>query len=462
MKLHNRFTLSILIVCTFLLVACGTSPPVDQPSAVTVEEAEEAVAVEEVEVAEAVTVEEAEEVVAAEEAIVLRISLAEYPDALPQREAYLAEMQERLSAELSEENGLNIELDFETRTVRGSLAANCDGQSLTGLSNFDLYQLDSPTALHGFEEHEMVPLPETIRTGVNPFEPGVRAFTNTDGQLLGLAQATSPFVVIYNPEIVGELSEKISLDEMIGLVDAFGLAMPPDPGIMLASAQSTLGDDFNEDFLFQGEYLAVVEEYAPLVDELAGQENVFAADIDTLVKVFINQEVPLLIHNTGFLTKLTEAGYDGAVATTSYPYFEYPGGSAHATGWVVPAASSQQKLAWSLAEKLTRDPAMIQWALANGMVPMNDVGFEVLMVDQERSDGLLPQGLIATSGLNPLRNSAAESTAWRIPAYIDLDLYNEILLPASVKIMDAIINDKISLLEAVERLEEVREQLGLN
>ena len=389
----------------------------------------------------------------------LKVSVAEFPDALPGREQALEEAIARAASELGEERGMGVEVEIDVRTLAGSVGSNCEGQANFMIPENDLYLLDSPSALHAFQDHELLPVPDDILESIDPFEPSVWAFTDPEGQVLGLAQATDALMVIYNPEVLGELSEQPSWGEMAEWASQYGLAVPAHSCIAIAAFQSAAGEELTEDLIFQGGYQDLVPLCAPIVDQVAQLDNVFAAELQEILTAFIDQAAPLIIHNTGFMAKLAETGYEGPVATTRFPILNHQGGAAHSAGWVVPAASSNPELAWALAEKLTRDPAMLQWGLANGMAPMNQAGFDTLLQDPSRADRLLPPELLHKAGLEGLRNSTAEAMAWRIPAYVPIDAYNEIFLPAGHKMIADVANEKISLDEATEQIERARSKL---
>ena len=430
MKRRVVLKANIIVVVAMLLSACAT------PTAEVVEK----------EVTEVVEVEKV--------AASLRVSVAQFPDALPQSEEFLEQ------AMLGAAEELGIELEFEVRTLAGAAVDPCP-VTTAAILGYDLYLLDSPSALYAFEEHDLDPVPTDILRSAAPFELGIRAFTDPNGQVLGLAQATAPLMTIYNPEEIGELPEQLSPEETKELVEEYGVAIPNHSCIGVAAVHSAVGEEFTEDLIFQGGYLDLAPEYAPIVDELS-QLNVFAADSDEIVEAFINQQVLFVIHNSGFLAKLAEAGYDGPLATTRFPRLNHQGGSAQSVGWVVSAGSGNAELAWALAEKLTRDPAMLQWGLANGMVPMNQAGLDMLTEDPSLADGLLPRRLFDDFGQGGLWNSAAEAVCWRVPTYVPIDLYNAIFLPAGGKVIATVATDRIPLTAAAELLEEERLKLELD
>ena len=321
----------------------------------------------------------------------LRVSVAQFPDALPRSEEFLKQAMTSAASELGEELGTSVEVEFEVRTLAND---PCGPGTNAALPEYDLYLLDSPSALYAFQDHALMAVPTEIVSAVNPFEPGILAFTHPVTQVVGLPQAIIPLVTIYRPDILGKrLPEELSWEEAIELVEEHGLRVPEHPCIAAAAIHSALGPDLTEDLIFLGDYMNLVPEYASEVDELLSQLRAPAADSSEIVRDFKEGTAPLVIHRGDFLIKLAEDGYNGPVATTRFPQLEYQGGASHCVGWIVPAASSRPELAWALAEKLTRDPAMLQWGLANGMAPANQAGFDALMEDPSLAVGLLPEGL---------------------------------------------------------------------
>lgn len=394
--------------------------------------------------------------------VTLKVSVAEYADALPDSQQFLQEAMTRVAADLGEEHGMDIEIDIAVQTLPGSIAINCEGLTAQPIPEMDLYLLDSPSALHAFLNHGLDPVPEDVLESVAPFEPSVQAFTHPDGRVLGLAQATGSLLVIYNPEEL-ELPEQLSWEETFEKASQYGMRVPSHSCIAIAAFQSAIGDGLTEDLIFLGGYRDLVPLGEPIVDGLSSLPPPLSGDIEEILADFVDGEVPFVIHSTGFLTKLAEVDRDGSVtvATTRFPSLDYQGGAAHSVGWVVPAGSENAELAWALAEKLTHDPAMLQWGLANGMVPANQEGFDMLTEDPSLVDGLLPEGLFHDSGWTGLLNSTAESTIWRIPPYVPMKDYNDIFLPGGNMMVAAVANDRITLEEATELVEIVRSKLEL-
>ena len=59
---------------------------------------------------------------------------------------------------------------------------------------YDLYLLDSPSALYAFEEHDLDPVPTDILRSAAPFELGIRAFNllNSNFYDIGQTETTGP------------------------------------------------------------------------------------------------------------------------------------------------------------------------------------------------------------------------------------------------------------------------------
>jgi ABC-type glycerol-3-phosphate transport system substrate-binding protein len=427
---------------TFALAAVGAVAAACEPQSVVVKET--------IEVETAVT-KVVEKVVAptatAPGSGGLRVSMAAFGDALPAARGALEQ------AFIQAEKDLSAAIRWDTRNLPGVLGANCYGVAGLNIGDYDLFMLDSPSVPDAIRDGrpELDPVPPEMLDSIESFAPGNVAFTGGDRSVFGLTLGTSPVLTIYRPDVLGDLGEELAWGDMLDLASEFGLRMPAHSCMVVATLHSLEGNEFNEDTIFRGLFRGRLGEYQSTLDDLQALENIKADVASEIVDDFTGEGV-LVLHSSDFLVRLAESGYDGPVATTRFPMINHQGGSAHCLGWVVPNEAENRERAWALAEWMAGNATMVRWGLANGLVPASQRGWDMLLEDPMLAEGLLPLSLFESDGYMGLWNSAREAPCWHIPEYVSADRYNRVFLPTGNDIVAAMINEKIPLDEAAERL----------
>jgi hypothetical protein len=386
----------------------------------------------------------------------LRVSMATFGDALPTARAAVEQAFTQAEEELS------ATIERGTRNLPGVLGANCYCAVDLNIGDYDLFMLDSPSVPNAIRDDkpELDPVPPGMLDSIEPFAPGNVAFTGGDGNVLGLTLGTSPVLTIYRPDLLGDLGEELAWGDMIAIANKFGLRMPAHSCVVVATLHSLEGDEFSEDTIFRGLFRGRLGEYQSTLDDLQALPNIKADVASEIVGDFADEGV-LVLHSSDFLVRLAESGYDGPIATTRFPMINHQGGSAHCLGWVVPNEAKNQGRAWALAEWMAGNAEMIRWGLANGLVPASQRGWNALLEDPTLAEGLLPLSLFENDGFVGLWNSAREAPCWHIPDYVPADLYNNLFLPTGNDLVAAMINERIPLGEAAERLLIVAAEIDL-
>ena len=340
----------------------------------------------------------------------------------------------------------------------------------TDLSPFDVFFPEAFAALQTADRFGLPTLPDDAARGLSPYlspenlyQPGNRAFSNADG-LFGIAQSTAPLMLICNPERLEELGvdwpQIETIDQFIDLGDQACLAIPPNYGrIGIVLLQSIIGREFSEDLLTS---LTLVDHVSEEIDErVTGFLQSTCAfppdkvDLFGLFEKFWGGEIAWMVHDSSSLVWLAQNGYEGRVAAMPLPIVNSPSGLALGRGWVVSPSSPNQELAWELIAKLVKDPAVVQWSLARGMLPISHSGFDLLIKD-ENSRALLPMSLLDDDPeLSGLRELAAQSTLWRVPAYVNPDKYNELLLQESDELVRQVTVGEMAFRDAVGKWAEL-------
>jgi hypothetical protein len=319
---------------------------------------------------------------------------------------------------------------------------SCNKAAMTSAQGFDVYMLESVTTLYMLEENRIGPVNEdALGFSQDRFvAPSRLAFEDR-----GVGQATMPMILIYNPEILGELPEALSAGEVLEIAEQYPLVLPPHKGIIGAMSQSLLGAEFDElSPLRRSFYDQVTAMVGPEIDRLVSTGQITSWDTVDLLRGFVEQEIAWTIQDTMFLRALVEQGYTGPVATTRLPIIEELGGTAMMLGWGVPPSSEHPDMAWAFIGELVEDPAVIEWALSNGSLPVSDGGIEVLRQNPQLAEAWLPGDLLAREGaLERLIESGAESRAWRLHPSIPIEVYNEQIVPVSIDILRRLFRGEI-------------------
>lgn len=470
------------LACALLLLSsCALTPPPEEPAV------EEPAA----EATQPVT-----EELPQPEGIVLRVSVVQYEGMLPtamelpaelqpaQRLSLLIEGMERAAAKISTPDR---PVQFEIAEIRDMVAPGeptcqagmfsntlgtsptcltalnidgCFGAYPTNLPDFDVYMLESVWALYAIEGNLL-----------GSIDPGRLAFpleqlaepSRLTFEGWGIGQATSPLVLIYNPEILGELPETMSAGEVLDIAWSHPLVLPPHKGIIGAMAQSLLGDEFDETSpLRRSFYEKITVMVGERINELVSTGQISSLHTVDLLNAFAKQEVAWTIHDTMFLRALAAQGYAGPVATARLPVIEKAGGTAMMVGWGVPAQSRHGDAAWEFIGQLVNDPAVIQWALSNGELPVSEAGMQILLANPQMAESWLPRGLLARdNGLAILLKSAAESRAWRLQPSVPVEVYNRQIVPASSDILRRLFRGEIDYNTGMEEWLKLLEANGL-
>jgi hypothetical protein len=326
---------------------------------------------------------------------------------------------------------------------------SCPQSASTSPLGFDVYMLESVASQHTMEAAEFSPV---NMDAVAPYfdqleQSGKQAFGDR-----GVALGTSPLLLIFNPEILGDLPPVMHIDEVFGMARKYPLVLPPHAGIVMAMSQSLLGPEFEETTpLKRSFYDKITTMVGKRIDEVVSTGQVSSLDTPELLRAFAEGEVAWTIHDVRFLRALAAQGYTGSVATARLPVIEQAGGTAMMLGWGVPASSEYASLAWQFVGQLVQDPAEIQWALSNGMVPVSGASSDVLLENPGLAKPWLPVGILERDdGLGRLIESGADSQAWHVPVDVPLDLYNERILPVSTDILRRLLRGEIHYAQGLD------------
>jgi hypothetical protein len=329
-----------------------------------------------------------------------------------------------------------------------------------GSGRYDLYMLDSVSALQTFNTANFATVPQELAENLKIFGPGRDAFQDSSGNLLGLAVGTSPMMIVYNPKILGPLPQAPTFSDVVKFSTDHPLVIPPHAGIALAIAQSFLPNSFSLADLKTSIFYKSLTGLGDTIDGLARNGQITTASTRDILAGFMDGRIAWTVQDVMFLRMLKMKGYDAPLAVARLPQLNQIGGAAMGVGWAVPADSNNPGLAWDLVARLAGNPSMIQWILASGMVPFYQAGFDQI----DPNAPWLPSQLFTDDSLKAvLMDSAAGSTAWRVPADVPADVYNNKILPKSMDLMNRIANGKTSVAAGLEEWQAfLNEQKLLN
>jgi hypothetical protein len=425
-SIYSLISKSVLVVVWLLASGCqpAAQAPSAQPTEPEIPAETEAPATAQVE----------------EEQPPLRVRLIQY-DLLASGEqaALLEEASQRIGSELG------ISIETETFLLAGN-PDTCNYAVLMDPSGFDISMQDSICSLHAFDANIYASVPDELISNLNFFKAGQIAFSDDSGALSAAPFGTSPMMIIYNPELLGELQANPSMDEVMEISAAYPLVIPPHGGIAMAVAQSYLTDSFSELDLLDADFYGRLSGLAELIDKMADNGQLRSASTREILPGFMNGEIAWTVGDMMFLRMLKMNGYDGPLALARLPQINSTGGSAMSIAWVVPEDSANQELAWRVVSRFAEDPQMIQWSISNGFVPFYDSGYRILAEQRGLAEPWLPAAILENDqNFNVLLADAFESTAWRLPASVPVDTYNDKILPMSSTLIANIANGEFSL-----------------
>ena len=353
--------------------------------------------------------------------------------------ALLNEAAERIGSEM----GMPIEIDI---LPLGANPDTCNFAYLIDPNGADIFMQDSICSLHAFETNAYASVPEDLGNNLNFFGAGRVAFSDLSGNLLAAPFGTSPMMIIYNPAILGDLPVTPTVDEIMEVSAAYPLVIPPHGGIAMAVAQSYLTDPFSELNLLDLEFYGNLGGLAETIDQMAANGQIRSASTQEILPGFMSGEIAWTVHDLMFLRMLKMNGYEGPLAVARMPQINRTGGSAMGIAWVVPGDSENQEIAWQVVSRFAEDPQVIQWLISNGFVPFYELGYQKWDEQRDLAEPWLPAGLWANDrNFNVLRENAVESTAWRLPANVPVDTYNERILPMSRDLIANIANGEFQM-----------------
>jgi hypothetical protein len=351
--------------------------------------------------------------------------------------------------------GQGIVFDIETYiNSRGK----CGGHLNPEMMSYDLYLLFSQSALYAFGHYQLEPIPDDLLNSVNPLDQVNQAFTN-GSQVMAVGQATEPVLLVYNPDITGNLPAKISIDQVLKLAGTatptgvpVRLAISADSSVGLAILETVMSDKVPqghtlEDVVFQGQYMQLLIDAAPTLNQFYGDKNVYSPD--NIVDDFTQSKVGMVLATSDFLAELGRKGYTNPIGVTHVPMLGIQGGSAHSLGWVVPQGRPYTKMVWDLIVKLQARSEIVQWALANGMFPANQTTIKLWLDNPDLSAGLMAIPPKDNGGVQELSEIAAEATPWHIPNYVNIDIYNNVFLPLGDTLLAKVANKEINVSAAL-------------
>lgn len=326
------------------------------------------------------------------------------------------------------------------------------------------------------------------QTGLS--DTALNAFTDSNNQVVGIAQGTAPVMMIYNPATLDKYGiphpDNWSWENMLEQAkildskmqdDEQGVVIWSDPSVALAAIESAYNskhpetDTFDVYRLLTIDAMDVVQTSAPIIDEFFSLKKVvsssygdFASD-EKFQSDFGSGKIAITLNSSAFLTNLINQGYRAEISFL--PSYGDPGnqnhrgGSAMMAGWLVPNTSKNPERAWQLAASLSQDPDMIKWGLKHGLLPVTDQGWKLVREDESflSERDLLPQGL------NILQQIATESTAWQVPQILTVSPFNSMLdkiLELGVNTtVDMADNDgQLKLIDVLDQLQQIRSDEG--
>jgi hypothetical protein len=369
------------------------------------------------------------------------------------------------AVQIGKDLGLPVELSVEpyplTMYAGGPI---CAIPWMVGFDGYDAVLLDSNSALTAFHDQAFASIPMDLFQGylsTVSSEVG-NAFSDPRGTLVGVVQATSPGMIIYNPDRMGpdafKLQETVRFEDMLSLTENHPLALPPYPAIAMILLQSAMPDLTFEQMLDPGLYDRIPQGFLMTLDALLARDranrNIYAADQMEIAQWFYDGKIDWTMDDSRFLAALKQLKYEGPVAVARLPRGLAQGAGAMGVSWVVPAASQNQELAWALIAQVVQEPGASQWALANGMVPASQPGFEQgLTAGFARQ--LLPPGLLAGDPkLSAMAGIARDSKMWLLPAGLSAEQYQNLYLTANDLFVGLVAGD-LTLNDAMKKWQDL-------
>lgn len=285
----------------------------------------------------------------------------------------------------------------------------------------DLMLVDSQ-AVYQFDPGLVNEVPNNVRDAIQLTESALRAYTDLDGRLIGLAQGTRPTMMVYNRGSFGEHPVVLGMatggqpslrwDEMSAIHEMLSadnrlLSIPPMAALIAAEIQG-MGMNPEEIFENPGMLLSLANEYGGEMERIFGGKNINSYNPDQM-QPFENPQAAFAMLDSGYLGQM--AGSEQSVDVLPLPAIA-AGQSATSTqmlGWVVPAKAGNPEQAWELASALLQDADMNRFGLRYGMLPTTEPGLESL---EEWASG----NLLLPGNLQTLKDLARHSVAWHIPA----------------------------------------------
>jgi ABC-type glycerol-3-phosphate transport system substrate-binding protein len=273
-----------------------------------------------------------------------------------------------------------------------------------------------------------------------------------------------PLMLIYNPDILGELPPFVSLDDIIDRArEGHQLWLPNHMGIGGATFQALGGDNFTEETSFNSDVVRNFIEYAYKFDVLTQEKLIRLAIEDELLEGFKSYDLAWTIHDSSFLLTLAMTGYEGGLDVRPFPSIEagsIPGSSAMSWAWSVPADQPYPEISWQLVRFLATDSGQTRWLLSQGMLPATAAGFNHLWEDPSIAKGYLPQAILENPDvLGQLQFIVGMSRPWRVPPKLPENIYQEYVVPTTLELIAGFVDGQQDFESTISKYLENLEQL---